>query len=149
MPAITDARHYEMRSKQRLIGPLDVAADAKNSSPLTSADLAEAWGVFGESWESGVKSVERRASSVERRASSVERITLFGRCVGGRKSLRCVAGAFTEGRLPPKLATRRRQRNMDSDYDAPTTSRSSGSVSSRSGGDWYEGEGWVAFAGIM
>ena len=35
---------------------------------------------------------------------------------------------------------------MDSGYDAPT--QPSRSVSG-SGGDWYEGEGWVAFAGIM
>ena len=38
---------------------------------------------------------------------------------------------------------------MDSGYDAPSTPQSSRSVSSSSGGDWYEGEGWVAFAGIM
>jgi hypothetical protein len=36
---------------------------------------------------------------------------------------------------------------MDSGYDAPPT-QPSRSVSG-SGGDWYEGEGWVAFAGIM
>jgi hypothetical protein len=40
-----------------------------------------------------------------------------------------------------------KEAQMDSGYDAPpTTSRG---VSSSSGGDWYEGEGWVAFAGIM
>jgi hypothetical protein len=38
---------------------------------------------------------------------------------------------------------------MDSGYDAPTTTPSSRGASSGSGGDWYEGEGWVAFAGIM
>lgn len=38
---------------------------------------------------------------------------------------------------------------MDSGYDAPTTPPSGRSASSSSGGDWYEGEGWVAFAGIM
>ena len=38
---------------------------------------------------------------------------------------------------------------MDSGYDAPSTPQSSRSVSSSSGGDWYEGEGWVAFAGLM
>lgn len=38
---------------------------------------------------------------------------------------------------------------MDSGYDAPTTPRSSRTASSGAGEDWYEGEGWVAFAGIM
>lgn len=38
---------------------------------------------------------------------------------------------------------------MDSGYDEPTTPRSPRSVSSSSSGDWYEGEGWVTFAGIM
>lgn len=38
---------------------------------------------------------------------------------------------------------------MDSGYDAPPTSQSSRSIPSGSGGDWYEGEGWVLFAGIM
>jgi hypothetical protein len=37
---------------------------------------------------------------------------------------------------------------MDSEYDAPTPPRSARTVSSSSG-DWYEGEGWVTFAGIM
>lgn len=36
---------------------------------------------------------------------------------------------------------------MDSSYDAPTSTRASSGYSS--GDDWYEGEGWVAFAGIM
>ena len=37
---------------------------------------------------------------------------------------------------------------MDSGYDPPPTTRSARTVSSRSG-DWYEGEGWVTFAGVM
>lgn len=36
---LLNARHYEMQAQAKgLLGPLDVAADAKNSSPLTSAD---------------------------------------------------------------------------------------------------------------
>ena len=37
---------------------------------------------------------------------------------------------------------------MDSGYDTPSTPRS-GRGSSSSEGDRYEGEGWVAFAGVM
>jgi hypothetical protein len=38
---------------------------------------------------------------------------------------------------------------MDSGYDAPTTPQSGRGVSPSPGGGWYEGEGWVMFAGIM
>jgi len=42
---------------------------------------------------------------------------------------------------------------MDDGYDTTTAPPSSQAVgrapASSSGGDWYEGEGWVAFAGIM
>jgi hypothetical protein len=37
---------------------------------------------------------------------------------------------------------------MDSGYDTPSTTGSPRGVSG-SGDDWYEGEGWVTFAGIM
>jgi hypothetical protein len=38
---------------------------------------------------------------------------------------------------------------MDSSYDAPSTPQAGRSGSSSSDDGWYQGEGWVAFAGVM